>query len=109
MPLPQNVPINITPENVWTVLDAVEIDFGDDLVDVMEDSDTELVVEDEQKNNDKDEHQEADTSISDTSQTLHAIGHDSAKDVKTDVHDEKKNQSSNNVESAAKSKNDTME
>ena len=53
MPLPQNIPINITPENVWTVLDAVESDFDNDLADVMEDSDTEFVVENEQKDDDK--------------------------------------------------------
>ena len=34
MPLPQNIPINITPENVWAALDAVESDFEDDLADV---------------------------------------------------------------------------
>ena len=39
MPLPQNLPINMTPENVWAVLDAVQSDFEDDLADVMEDSD----------------------------------------------------------------------
>ena len=75
----------------------------------MEDSDGELVVEDGQKGNDKDEHQEAGTSISDINQTLHAIRHDSAKDDKTDVQDKKINESINNAESAAKSKDDTME
>ena len=75
----------------------------------MEDSDAELVFEDKQKDNDKDEHQEACTSISDTNQTLQAIRHDSAKDDKTDVQDEKINESSNNVESAGKSKDDPME
>ena len=63
MPLPQNVPINITPENVWVVLDTVQSDFEDDLADVMEDSDTEFVVEDKQKGNGKDEDQEAQTQI----------------------------------------------
>ena len=68
MPLPQNIPINITPENVWAVLDAVESDFEDDLADVMENSYTEFVVEDEQKDDDdKDKDQEADASISDKS------------------------------------------
>ena len=38
MPLPQNIAINITPENVWAVLYAVESNFEDGLVDVMEDS-----------------------------------------------------------------------
>ena len=66
MPLPQNIPINITPENVWAVLEVVESDFEDDLADVMEDSDTEFVVEDGQNDDNKDEDQEADTSISDT-------------------------------------------
>ena len=108
MSLPQNIPINITPENVWAVLDAVESDFEDDLADVMEDSDTEFVVEDEQKNDDKDEDHAANTSISDTNQTLHAIAHDSAKDDDTDVQDEKINESSNVVDSAAKRKDDTL-
>ena len=74
----------------------------------MGDSDAELVVEDERKDNDKYEHQEAGTSISDTNQTLHAIRHDSAKDDKTDVQDKKINESSNNVKGVAKSKDDTM-
>ena len=89
MPLPQNISINITPENVWAVLYAVESDFEDDLADVMEDSDTEFVVEDEQKDDDKDEDQEADTSISDTNQFLHVIVHGSAKENDTDIQDEK--------------------
>ena len=54
MPLPQNIPNNITTENVRIVLDALESDFKHDLADVMEDSDTEYVVEDEQKDDDKD-------------------------------------------------------
>ena len=108
MPLPQNIPINIISENVWAVLDDVESDFEDDLADVMEDSDTEFVVEDEQKDDDKDEDQEADTSISDTNQSLQAIVHDLAKDNDTDVQDEKINESSNVVDSAAKSKDDTL-
>ena len=33
MPLPQNIPVNITTENVWAVLDTVESDFEDDLTD----------------------------------------------------------------------------
>ena len=78
------------------------------MADVMEDSDAEFVVEDEQKGDDKDEDQEADTSISDTNQSLHAIVHDSAKDNDTDVQDEKINESSNVVDSAAKSKDDTL-
>ena len=53
MLLPQNIPINITPENVWAVLDAVKSDFKDHLADVMQDSDTDLVVEDEQKEDDE--------------------------------------------------------
>ena len=44
----------------------MDSDFEDDLADVMEDSDTEFVVEDEQNDDNKDEDQEADTSISDT-------------------------------------------
>ena len=86
----------------------MESDFEDDLADVMEDSDAEFVVEDEQKGDDKDEDQEVDTFISDTNQSLHAIVHDSAKDNDTDVQDEKINESSNVVDSAAKSKDDTL-
>ena len=44
----------------------MDSDFEDDLADVMEDSDTEFVVEDRQNDDNKDEDQEADTSISDT-------------------------------------------
>ena len=108
MPLPQNIPINITPENVCAIIDAVESDFEDDLANVMEDSDTEFVVEDEQKDNEKDEDQEADTSISDISEILHAIVRNSAKDDDTDVQDSKVNQSSNVLDSAAKIKYDTL-
>ena len=108
MPLPQNIPTNITPENVWAVLDALESDFEVHLADVMEDSDTEIVVEDEQKDDDKNEDQETDTSISDTNQTLHAIAHDLAKSVASDLQDEQISESSNVVDSAAKSKDDTM-
>ena len=94
MLLPGNIPVNITPENVWTVLDTVESDFGDDfadvMADVMDDSDTEFGVEDEQKDNDKDEYQEADTStISNRNQSLHTIVSDSGKDNDTDVQDKK--------------------
>ena len=55
MPLPQNIPIDIIPEKIWAVLDAVESDFEDDLADVMEDSDTKFVFEDKQKDDDKNE------------------------------------------------------
>ena len=85
MPLPQYIPINITLENVWAVLDAMESDFKDDLADLMDESDTEFVVEDEQKDNNTDEDQETDTSISDTNESLHAIVHDTAKDNDTEV------------------------
>ena len=108
MPLPQNIAINITPENVWAVLDTVESYFKDDLAHVIENSDTKFVVEDEQKDDYKDKDQGADTSISDTNQTLHAIVHDSIKDVDTDVQNEKINEFSNVMDSAAKSKDDTL-
>ena len=56
MPLPQNIPINITPENVLAILDSVESDYEDDLGDVMEDLGTEFVVENnEEKHEDQDE------------------------------------------------------
>ena len=108
MPLPQNIPIDIIPEKIWAVLDAVESDFEDDLADVMEDSDTKFVFEDKQKDDDKNEDQEAVTSVSDTNQSLHAIVHDSAKDDDTDIQDEKINESGNIVDSTAKSKDDTL-
>ena len=108
MPLPQNISIDIIPEKIWAVLDAVESDFEDDLADVMEDSDTKFVFEDKQKDDDKNEDQEAVTSVSDTNQSLHAIVHDSAKDDDTDIQDEKINESGNIVDSTAKSKDDTL-
>ena len=64
----------------------------------MADSAAEFVVEDEQKGNDKDKDQEVDTSISDTNQSLHAT---------VDWH-LRINESSNVVDSVAKSKDDTL-
>ena len=72
------------------MLDAVEIDFEDDLEDVMEDSDTKFVVEDEPRDDDKDKDQEADSSISVANSSLHAIVHKSAKGNDTDTQDKKK-------------------
>ena len=74
----------------------------------MEDSDTKFMVEDEQKDDDKDQDQQADTCISGTNQSLHAIVHDLAKYSDTHVQDEKINESSNVVDSAAKSKDDIL-
>ena len=108
MSLPHNIPTNITPENVWAVLDAVESDFEDDLADVMEESDTEFVIEDEQKDDDKDEDREADISISDTSQTLQVIVLNSAKDDDTYIQDEIIDDSTDVVDSATKSKDHTL-
>ena len=82
----------------------MERGFEDNLADVMENPDTEFVVEDEQKDDDKNKDQEAYTSVSDTNQTLHANVHDSSKEDDTDVQDEKINESSNVVNSADKSK-----
>ena len=64
----------------------------------MADSAAEFVVEDEQKGNDKDKDQEVDTSISDTNQSLHAT---------VDWH-LRINESSNVVDTVAKSKDDTL-
>ena len=86
----------------------MESDFEDDLADVMEDSDIEFVVENEHKDDDKDEDQEADISIWDTNQILHTTVHDSAKDGDTDIQDKKINESSNVMNSVAKSKDDTQ-
>ena len=36
--------MNITPENVWVILDSVESDHEDDLTDVMKDSNTESLI-----------------------------------------------------------------
>ena len=69
----------------------------------------EFVAENEQKDDDKDKDQEANTSTSYTNQSLHATVHDSAKDNDTDLQDEKINEYSNVVDSAAKSKDDTLE
>ena len=91
MSLPQNIRINITPENVWAVLDALKSDFKDDLADVMENSGTELVVDNELKDDDKDEDQEVDTSILDTNQTLFAIVYNLTKDDNTGIQDGKIN------------------
>ena len=63
--------------------------FKDGLADVIQDSDTEFVAEDEQKDNDKGEDQEGNTSISDTNRTLHVTVHESAKDDDNDVQDKK--------------------
>ena len=91
MSLPQNIRINITPENVWAVLDALKSNFKDDLADVMENSGTELVVDNELKDDDKDEDQEVDTSILDTNQTLFAIVYNLSKDDNTGIQDGKIN------------------
>ena len=45
MPLAQNIPINVTLENVWVISHSVESDYKNDLADVIEDSDTEFVAE----------------------------------------------------------------
>ena len=107
MPLPQNIPINITPENVWAVLDAVESDFEDDLADVMEDSDTEFVVEDEEKDEDQERDTEAAIS-SNTNQTPHAIVHDLTEGAGDDVLKDDLNEISGSVANAAKNKDDGM-
>lgn len=36
--------MDITPENVWVILDSVESDHEDDLADVMRDSNTEFLI-----------------------------------------------------------------
>ena len=36
--------MDITPENVWVILDSVESDHEDDLTDVMKDSNTESLI-----------------------------------------------------------------
>ena len=88
-------------------MDAVKSDFEDDLADVMENSGTELVVDNELKDDDKDEDQEVDTSILDTNQILLATVYNSTKDDNTGIQDGKINESFNIVDSAAKSKDDS--
>ena len=39
--------IHVTSENVWLILDSVKSYFEEELTDVMKDSDTEFVVEDD--------------------------------------------------------------
>ena len=46
MVLPKNISTNITPWDVWVILDSVESDHKDDLADVMKGSDIEFIVED---------------------------------------------------------------
>ena len=76
MPFPQNIPINITPENERAILDSVESDYENDLAHVMEDSHTEFVVED---NEDKyqDQHEEYNLLDSPNYNQPHAIVNES--------------------------------
>ena len=73
MPLPQRISVNITPENVWALLDEVDSDLEDDLADVMEDSDTEFVVEDEEKDSVEEKIPEKNLDAGLTNEPLHAI------------------------------------
>ena len=84
MPLVQNIPINITPENVWAISDSVERDYKDDLADAMEDSDTESFVDD---NQDKHEDQDEENNLLDSPNfnQPHAIVHESTSAVDTNV------------------------
>ena len=75
MALLQNIPIKITLENVWAILDSVESDYEDNLADVREDLDTDFVVEDnEDKHEDQDE--EDNSLDSPNNNQPHAIAHD---------------------------------
>ena len=47
IPLPQSIPVNTTPKNIWLILDSVERYFEEELTYVMKNSETESVVEDE--------------------------------------------------------------
>ena len=62
MSLAQNIQIDITPENIWTILDSVESDYKNDLADVVEDSDTEF-----EDNEDKHEDQDEEDNLLDSS------------------------------------------
>ena len=73
MPLPQRISVNITPENVWALLDEVDSDLEDDLADVIEDSDTEFVVEDEEKDSVEEKIPEKNLDAGLTNEPLHAI------------------------------------
>ena len=73
-PVPQNIPINITTENVWTILHSVESDYEKELVDVMEDSNTEFIVEDKEN--------EGEQFLYSTNTQPHVIIHDKTESVK---------------------------
>ena len=83
MPLAQNIPINVTLENVWVISHSVESDYKNDLADVIEDSDTEFVAED---NQDKHENQDKeDNSLDSHNNQHHAIVHESTSAADTNV------------------------
>ena len=75
---------NVTPENVWAISDSVESDYKNDLADVMEDSDTEFVVEDNQEKH-EDQDEEDNSLDSHNYNQHHAIVHESTYAVDTNV------------------------
>ena len=84
MPLPQKIPVDITPQNVWAILDSVDSDFEDELADVMEDSDTEFVVEDNETEDEQNFVMERNSENSNlTNEKPHAIVHDSKSSKET--------------------------
>ena len=95
MPLAQNIPINVTLENVWIVSDSVESDYKNDLADVIEDSDTEFVAED---NQDKPENQDKeDNSLDSHNNQHHAIVHESTSAVDTNVQNKCTSEENENI------------
>ena len=95
MPLAQNIPINVTLENVWVVSDSVESDYKNDLADVIEDSDTEFVAED---NQDKHENQDKeDNSLDSHNNQHHAIVHESTSAVDTNVQNKCTSEENENI------------
>ena len=53
MPLRQNLPIDIPPESVYVILYSAEIDYEDELTDIVGDSNTKFFVEDDKNEEEK--------------------------------------------------------
>ena len=84
IPLPQKIPVDITSQNVRAILDSVDSDFEDELADVMEDSDTEFVVEDNETEDEQNFVMERNSENSNlTNEKPHAIVHDSKSSKET--------------------------
>ena len=79
----------------WVVLDSVESDYKNDLADVIEDSDTEFVAED---NQDKHENQDKeDNSLDSHNNQHHAIVHESTSAVDTNIQNKCTSEENENI------------